>query len=224
MQDYYGFVYLWFDTINKRYIIGSHHGKVEDSYTTTTGGRYVKNIFKKRPHTMKRRILEFNRTIDDFKYTQILEQKWLDKRPNIYYNNRYYNMKNWASGGIDQCIKRTKPESWRRWKSEDNKKRAAEGTFHLTSQNCSLWAKERVTKGTHHFIRSDFNKKAFNLYRNNVLIGRYESKVQAVTAGIPAHLIDKLRKKGEYTIQRGGYTDRKDFMNKGDVFKYESLS
>lgn len=219
-MKYYGFVYLWFDIKNKRYIIGSHHGSLNDNYTTTTGGVYVKNIFKKRPDTMKRRVLEYNTTIDDYRYTQQLEQKWLDKRPNICDNNRYYNMKNWATGGVDISIPRTKPEEWRQWKSDHNKQRVQEGTHNFTSDNCSIWAKERVNKGTHHFLHSDFNKKSFKLYRNDELIGVFESKEHAKREGIPAHLIDKLRKNGEYTIQRGGYTNRRDIMNKGDKFVY----
>jgi hypothetical protein len=30
--DYYGYVYLWFDTKHKKFIIGSHHGSVNDNY------------------------------------------------------------------------------------------------------------------------------------------------------------------------------------------------
>lgn len=223
-MQYYGFVYLWFDTKNKKYIIGSHHGKLEDSYKTTTGGRYVRNIFKKRPHTMKRRILEYNTSVDNFKYTQELEQKWLDKRPDIYYNDRYYNMKNWATGGIDQSVERSKPEKWRQWKSSHNKQRVQEGTHNFTSDNCSVWAKARIEKGTHHFLNSDFNKKAFKLYKNDVLIKTYESKVQAVSDGIPAHLIDKLRKNNILICEHPPKKHYAGLWVKGDVFKYESIS
>ena len=71
--DYYGFVYLWYDTKQQRFLIGSHHGSVDDGYTTSTGGRHVKRIFVKRPETMKRKILEFNTSINDYKVTQQLE-------------------------------------------------------------------------------------------------------------------------------------------------------
>ena len=96
--DYYGFVYLWYDTKNKKYIIGSHHGSTEDGYTTSTGGDHVKNIFLKRPETMKRKILAYN-SIDDKTITKLLEQKILDKRPHIDKNDRYYNRNNNATGG-----------------------------------------------------------------------------------------------------------------------------
>lgn len=217
-MDYYGFVYLWFDTKHKKYIIGSHHGRLEDGYTTTTGGKHVQNIFKSRPSTMKRRILEYNTEVNDYLYTQELEQKWLDKRPNISNSKRYYNQKSWATGGIDSSVKRTKPDSWRIWKSEQMK---TPGAHPFTSENCSQWAKERIEKGTHHFIHSNFNKKPFILLKNGKEVGKFTSKVEAVKEGFPAHLIDKLRKQGTYTTQRNAYKNRKELFKKGDTFAYQ---
>ena len=98
-KDYYGFVYLWFDTKRKRFIIGSHHGSTQDGYTTSTGGKHVKNIFNARPETMKRRIISYT-LVDDIKLTKQSEQRFLDLRPNIYDNKNYYNLNNSASGGI----------------------------------------------------------------------------------------------------------------------------
>ena len=58
-KDYFGFVYIWHDIKHSKYLIGSHLGSVDDGYTTSTGGEHVKRVFKKRPETMKRRILEY---------------------------------------------------------------------------------------------------------------------------------------------------------------------
>lgn len=218
-MQYFGFVYLWYDTKNKKYIIGSHHGKLEDSYRTTTGGRYVKNIFKARPETMKRRILEYNTSIDDYKETQRLEQRWLNLRPNIIENDRYYNMKNFATGGVDKNIKRTKPNNWRLKMSEIQKQKAREGTHNFSSVNAKANAVRRLKSGDHHFLRSDFNKKPFKLYKDDVLYGIYESKGDAIRKNIPAGLIDKLRKGGSYTIMTS-----KSKFEKGTRFKYENLS
>jgi hypothetical protein len=96
--DYYGFVYLWFDTLNRKFIIGSHHGSVSDGYTTSTGGLHVRNIFRKRPSTMKRKILAYN-NIDCPVKTRGLEQRFLDLRPSIATNERYYNLSQSAAGG-----------------------------------------------------------------------------------------------------------------------------
>lgn len=221
-KDYFGFVYIWYDSKRKKYLIGSHHGPIDDTYITSTGGIYFKRAYKKRPETFKRRILEYNRVIDNFRYTQQLEQKWLDIRPNISLNEKYYNQKQWASGGIDKSVKRTKPNSWRKWKSEYNKQQVINGIHNFNSTNCSEWALKRVKEGTHHFLQSNFNKKPFILYKNKEKIGEFASKVDVVKQGWPAHLIDKLRKNGSYTIIRGSYN--KDLYKPGDYFEYENQS
>lgn len=224
--QYFGFVYLWFDTKNSKYIIGSHHGSLEDSYSTSTGGRYVKNIFKSRPETMKRRVLEYC-YIDDFKETQKLEQKWLDLRPNIKEDKRYYNLKNWATGGIDKSIYRYKPSYWIMGHRERQKRLVQKGEHNFNSERCSTWAKERVENGKHHFLTSDFNKKAFELFLNGESLGIFESKVEAVDKGIKAGVIDKLRKEGEYVVQRGSYTKNNTnklySFKKNDILKYIKL-
>ena len=92
-------MYLWYDTKYKKFIIGSHHGSTEDGYTTSTGGKHVRNIFKVRPDTVKRKILAYNST-QDIKETKRLEQSYLNKRPNILENPKYYNMNQNAAGGI----------------------------------------------------------------------------------------------------------------------------
>lgn len=98
-DDYYGFVYLWYDTKHKKFIIGSHHGSTEDGYITGTGGVHVQRIFSKRPETMKRKILAYN-CDDCVKTTRQLEQYYLDLRPNIGSNPKYYNINNTAWGGV----------------------------------------------------------------------------------------------------------------------------
>lgn len=216
---YYGFVYIWYDTKNKKYLIGSHHGKVEDSYTTSTGGKYVKNIFKSRPHTMKRKILEFNIDIDDWKYTQQLEQKWLNFRPNISNNKRYYNQKQFATGGIDKSIPRTKSKAWCEKHSTRQKKLVQEGKHNFTSDHAVVCANKRINEGTHHFLKSDFNKKPLIIYKNSVLIDKFESKVEAVRAGYPAHVIDKIRKFGFYITEKDS---KKSNSKKGDKFENRS--
>jgi hypothetical protein len=221
-KDYFGFVYIWFDSKRKKFLIGSHHGSDKDGYITSTGGKLFLNAYKKRPGTFKRKIVEYNSTEDNFLYTQKLEQKWLDKRPDIALNEKYYNQKQWATGGFDISIKRTKPDSWVKWKSEHNKQRVLNGEHNFTSELAKINAAIRVSNGSHHFITSDFNKKPFTLYKNGIQVGVFESKVDAVGQGWPAHLIDKLRKSNNYTIIRGSYG--KELYNPGDYFEYENQS
>ena len=226
-EDYFGFVYLWYDTKHKRFLIGSHHGPVDDGYTTSTGGIHLRRIFKVRPNSMKRKILEYNTLHDDFKYTQQLEQKWLDKRPNICDNPRYYNMKNWARGGIDKSIKRTKPPHWVDGHSKRQHKMVEDGTHPSMTPAAKKRAYDvqmkRVEDGTHHFLHADFNKKPFRLYKNGEFVDEFESNVDAVNKGWNACLIDKLRKYGRFTIT---ITHKKSshLYVKGDTFTYADIT
>lgn len=227
MKKYFGFVYLWYDTKYKKFLIGSHHGHIEDSYTTSTGGIHVRNIFKSRPHTMKRKILEFNELIDDKKYTISLEQKWLNKRPDIKNNKKYYNKTNLAGGGFDREIQI---------------KRVKDGTHHFlggkiqkrTQLNLVLQGKHnfqnhermrrnailRVENGTNPFVKSDFNKKAFILYCNDIKISEFASKVEAVNSGIPAHIIDKGRKYKKFIITTPSRKHTKMKFKLNDIIHY----
>lgn len=209
-KDYFGFVYLWFDTVRSKFLIGSHHGPVDDGYTTSTGGKQVQNVFRKRPGTMKRRILEYN-TVDDYKETQKLEQKWLDLRPEIATNPKYYNQKQWAVGGIDKTVPRTKSEAWIEKHKARQKELVDTGRHNFNSDNTREWALKRVHTGQHHFIHSNFNKKGFELYANGMFIYAFESKVEACRLGLKAHLVDKLRKFGTYKIQKWSKSQNKLF-------------
>lgn len=227
MKTYYGFVYLWHDTKKNKFIIGSHHGKLEDGYTTSTGGKYVQDIFKSRPDSMRRKILEYC-FIDDPRETQKIEQKWLDLRPNISEDSRYYNAKQWATGGIDRRIYRYKPESWIMNHRERQKELAKKGKHNFTSEHAKKWANKRVEEGTHHFLTSEFNKKPFQIFLNGELLGTFESKVEATKRGIKAHIVDKLRKYGTYKLERGSYnetsTNELYSFSKNDILEYKVLT
>jgi len=230
MKQYFGYVYIWFDTIRKKFLIGSHHGLLTDGYTTSTGGIHVRNIFKSRTHTMKFKVLEYNTEKDDVSYTQALEQKWLDKRPNIACNARYYNKTNKAGGGFDReiQIKRVNAGTHHflggKIQRESNYKRLKNGTHNfLDRKKAQKNAALRVKNKSHHFLKSDFNKKPFKLEINGTPIKEYCSKVDAVKDGYPAHLIDKLRKFKKYTIIRGNYLNTKIKYKKGDTFTYISI-
>lgn len=165
---------------------------------------------------MKRRVLEYC-TVDSFKETQDLEQKWLNLRPNIAENRRYYNRKNWASGGIDRAVHRYKPLYWTMGHVERQKKLAAEGKHNFTSEHAKQLASRRLEEGTHHFLYSNFNKKPFQLFCNGELIAEFSSKVEAVRQGLKAGMVDRLRKNGKYTVPRGS---RKKFC-KSDLFLFK---
>ena len=230
VMKYYGYVYIWFDTKRKRYLIGSHHGKLEDGYKTSTGGIHVRNIFKYRPYTMKFKVLEFNTISNDRKYTLKLEQKWLDLRPNISTNNRYYNKTNLAGGGFDREIQLRRVRDGTHHflggiiQRKSSQERVSNGTHpFLNRKNARKKALKRIRNGTHHFIDSNFNKKPFAIIKNSSTLVKFDSKVEAVNAGWPAHLIDKLRKTGIYVTQRNSIKKTKQSYRKGDIFKLTSL-
>ena len=62
-QDYFGFVYLWYDRKRKMYYIGSHWGTVDDGYICSSNR--MRKAYKRRPQDFKRRILE---TVKDRNY------------------------------------------------------------------------------------------------------------------------------------------------------------
>jgi len=86
----YGFVYCWTNTVNGMKYIGSHHGPEDDGYIGS--GVYFNAAYKKNPHNFSREILERNDIIDDYRYTQFLEQKHIDAIENITINEEYYNL------------------------------------------------------------------------------------------------------------------------------------
>lgn len=144
-------------------------------------------------------------------------------RPNIIQNKRYYNMTNWAGGGFDISVKRTKPDSWIEKHKIRQRKLVENGQHLFTSEHATKWATLRLQNKTHHFLHSNFNKRPFILYKNDIMIGMFESKVHAVKDGWPSHLIDKLRKYGEWTINEV-CSKYKSMYKQGDIFKYGHLS
>lgn len=223
-KDYFGFVYIWHDLVKSKFLIGSHFGSTEDGYLTSTGGIYVKRIFKKRPETMKRRVLEYCK-VNSNSVLKEMEQKWLDKRPNIAENTKYYNLKQFARGGIDKKVPRTKPASWIQNQRNRQIELAREGKHNFNKDNTRKWALQRLKKGTHHFINSDFNKKPFKIYLNGVFLAEFESKQQAMKQDLKAHIVDSLRKEGIYVVRKWTRSKNKLFcFKKGDILKYQPVT
>lgn len=93
---YYGFVYLWFDAIRRKFCIGSHYGSLDDGYVTSTG--HMMRAYKKRPETFRRKILDFCFEQDP-QALQKIEQKWLNFIKDEELGTKYYNLKKLATGG-----------------------------------------------------------------------------------------------------------------------------
>lgn len=94
--DYFGFIYIWFDTKRKKFCIGSHQGTIDDGYITYTG--HMPRAYKKRPETFRRKILEYCFK-KDRKELHRLEERWLSMIKKEELGKRYYNLKRKAAGG-----------------------------------------------------------------------------------------------------------------------------
>ena len=95
-RKYYGFVYLWFDVVRRKFCIGSHYGSLDDGYVTSTG--HMMKAFKKRPETFHRKILSFCFKPDKLAL-QKMEQEWLNLIKDEELGKKYYNLKKLAAGG-----------------------------------------------------------------------------------------------------------------------------
>lgn len=91
-----GFIYIWMDTEDKKFYIGSHSGREDDKYIGS--GIYFINAYNKRPNKFKRRILERVLFVD---YKDLLqrEEYWLNMIDESELGIKYYNLKKCASGG-----------------------------------------------------------------------------------------------------------------------------
>lgn len=158
---YFGFVYIWYDTKRKKFIIGSHYGDINDGYKTTTGGKYVVNIFRSRPHTMKRKILEYLR-VDDCTVLKSIEQKYLDMRPNIRNNNRYYNIRQTACGFSSE-------ES-----SKLQRKLVADGTHNFLG---GAHVRSLVERGDHYFQSEEHSKRMAAINIDKAKRGEHISQI-----------------------------------------------
>lgn len=98
-MNYTGYVYLYYDTLEKLYYVGGHQGYVEDKYTCSN--IMLKGIISRRPKTVKFRVLQYiNGSTDDLRRA---EQAWLNliKPEELYLGKKpkYYNQKLQSSGG-----------------------------------------------------------------------------------------------------------------------------
>lgn len=96
-----GFVYIWFDTYRKKFYLGSHIGHLDDGYVGSN--ERLLRAYKKRPHTFKRRILEYYPGLTEdvsIKALREREQLWLDLiKDEELHGVKYYNSKKVAAGG-----------------------------------------------------------------------------------------------------------------------------
>lgn len=96
MMECFGFVYLWYDKRRDKLCIGSHFGKLDDKYTTSTG--HCKHAIRKRPTDFIKIIL-YEHYENNRKTLFEKEQLFLNCIPNDLLGSYFYNLKKTANGG-----------------------------------------------------------------------------------------------------------------------------
>ena len=97
-MEKYGFVYIWFDRKHKRYYVGCHWGKTEDSYICSSN--WMRDAYRRRPKDFKRRILKNNiinlkeMFVEEAKFLALIKSKELGKK---YYNLHNVNKNHWTT-------------------------------------------------------------------------------------------------------------------------------
>lgn len=100
----YGFIYLWYDTIKRKYYVGCHWGTEDDGYICSSS--WMKNAYNNRPQDFKRRIVSriYTNKSDMF----IEEQRWLCMIKPEKLKSRYYNLN----------------ITWQHWQIDSNKEKS----------------------------------------------------------------------------------------------------
>lgn len=101
-NNYYGFVYIWYDIKRKMFYIGSHKGKFDDGYIGSN--KRLRLAYNKRKPDFKRKIL-YILTENNIKLLRDKEQYYLDMVKYTELNVKYYNNKKVALGADPQTIR-----------------------------------------------------------------------------------------------------------------------
>lgn len=199
-KDYYGFVYKWTNTINKKVYVGSHHGSIDDGYIGS--GVYFRYAYNNNPNNFIREILEYN-SLNNQKETRKLEQKYLD----TLNFNKSYNISESASGGTyenltkEQKISRNKKISeynLGKKLSEEHKKKISEarkGKKHSeeTIEKLKLLhlsdRKRAEKKGRK---QSDLNEKSVLQIRNSKVLSPKNKQQLAIQYNVSISTINDI--------------------------------
>jgi hypothetical protein len=106
---------------------------------------------------------------------------------------------------------------------EANLKRVKEGKHIFTSKFASKNALKRIQVGSHHFLKSNFNKRPFKLKCSDGRKWKYASKVDAVKDGFTASIIDKLKIQKTFIYQKNTNKKKKIQFKPGDVIHFIDL-
>lgn len=117
-ENYFGFVYIYYDRVAKRFYIGSHMGAVDDGYICSS--KTMRQTYLRRPSSFMRRILFWLPT-DDRAILLNEEKKWLEMISDHELNKRYYNRVRNAYGLSPAEIGRLGKQQWEKLKADPEK-------------------------------------------------------------------------------------------------------
>ena len=159
-----GYIYLIIDTTNDKKYAGKHHYDKEELDPNYHGsGTIIKNIYKKRPETLKE---EYIKTC----YSE--EEMCSDEKYYIkFYNTLYPNGYNLTEGG-DGCVA---CEETRKKISESNKGRTSPNKGKPMSEEQKKKLSE-INKGKHHSEETKRKLSEVNIGEKNPFCGKHHSE------------------------------------------------
>jgi len=102
-------------------------------------------------------------------------------------------------------------------------RRVKDGKHNFTSKFAHKNALKRIQAGNHHFLKSDFNKRPFELKCSDGREWKYASKVDAVKDGFTAGVIDRLKIQKIFTYQKNTNKKKKIQFKPGDTLYFTDL-
>jgi len=213
-----GFVYIWRDSKNKMFYVGSHSGTVDDGYICSNKQMY--NTYRERPQTFRRKILCFCKTKEELIKK---EQYFLNliKDSELYYKNKkYYNIKRFAAGGDtlknhpnrEFLIKKRYGKN-----HSDGIKKAIKNRSKEKEQIHQERRKISLKKTFNDPNYKNYQDKPFQVYKNNLLLGIFRNKTEfSKLYKVDGGSVLKYLRSGSWTVKNKS----KHKFNRGDTLQF----
>ena len=175
-MEKYGFIYLWYDKKQKKFYLGRHWGRINDSYICSSNK--MRDAYRRRPQDFKRRILKKIFTSNEDLIIE--EQRWLDMIKPSECGKKYYN----------KTLKATAPSMRGHKHSQESIRKIKEGNKgRIVSDETKKILSEYTKK---QFSTEESKKKHAELTRKMWLDPNFRAKIAATKA---ANRAKKLKEK-----------------------------
>ena len=209
-KEKYGFVYIWFDIKHKRYYIGCHWGREDDSYICSS--TWMKQAYKHRPLDFKRKILKTNINLketlleEEYKWLNLIKKEELGKR---YYNVHNHHFNHWSNNTekLKSISERMKEYNRTRIVSQETRDKMAIASTGRKQSEFSKQVASRTHKGK--TISSETKEKCSEANKNRVTV--YDT-LEKKKLKITKELFDSGQKR--YIGVTSGMVTAYDLINK----------